>query len=399
MWSSDLFLISFIHLLLASLVTTAAAYHPFIIKIVSMEVLPCVQNKSCMDVKEFDATKAGVKGLVDSGITKIPKFFIHPPAQIMDNSSCKASDMSLHVPLIDLAGFESHRRKDIIDGIREASEKWGAFQLISHGIPISVLDEMIAAARRFHEQPNEVKKELYSRDPKKSVRYHSNSDLFERKGAADWMDAAAFDFDDGKLDPASLPQICRDAVTEYVRQMIELKNTLSELLSEALGLSSDYLAKMECMEHPSIRFNYYPPCPEPTLTLGSLKHTDPDFFTILLQDNVGGLQVLHQNMWVDVSTVQGGLTVNMGDLMQLITNDKFKSIPHRVLVKQTGPRVSVGCFLYPYSTHLSKPFGPIKELLFDQEPIYRETTVLEYIDYYRSNGGPGNPCLPLFKVG
>ncbi|XP_038717756.1 1-aminocyclopropane-1-carboxylate oxidase homolog 1-like [Tripterygium wilfordii] len=363
-----------------------------------MEVLTCVQDKSTMDLKEFDATKAGVKGLIESGITKIPKFFIRPSLETVEKSSYKSSDISLRIPLIDLAGFESSRRKDIIDEIREACEKWGVFQLINHGIPISVLDEMIAASRRFHEQPNEVKKELYSRDPEKSVKYYSNSDLFLRKGAADWTDSAAFDFGDGKVDPAALPHICRDAVAAYVIHMFELKNTVSQLLSEALGLSSDYLAKMECMEHPAIRCNYYPACPEPNGVLGSVKHTDPDFMTIVLQDNVGGLQAVHQNMWVDVSPVPGALIVNMGDFMQLITNDKFLSVQHRVQVRQTGPRVAIVCFFYPYSTNLCKRFGPIKELLFDQEPIYRETSVMEYIDKFRSNGGAGNPCLPLFKL-
>ncbi|XP_038717754.1 1-aminocyclopropane-1-carboxylate oxidase homolog 1-like isoform X2 [Tripterygium wilfordii] len=356
-------------------------------------------HKSTMDRKEFDATKAGVKGLLESGITKIPKFFIRPSLETVAKSSCKFSDISLRIPLIDLAGFESSKRKDIIDEICEASEKWGVFQLINHGIPISVLDEMIAATKRFHEQPNEVKKELYSRDLEKSVKYYSNGDLFSRKGAADWTDILAFDFDDGIVDPAAVPQLCRDAVTEYVGHMVELKNTLSELLSEALGLSSDYLAKMECMEYPPIRCHYYPACPEPNGVLGSVEHTDPDFMTIVLQDNVGGLQVVQQNMWVDVSPVPGALIVNMGDFMQLITNDKFISVQHRVQFRQTGPRVSIVCFFYPSSTNLYKHFGPIEELLFDQEPIYRETSVMEYVDKYNSNGGPGsNPCLPLFKL-
>ncbi|KAK6940699.1 LOW QUALITY PROTEIN: Isopenicillin N synthase-like, Fe(2+) 2OG dioxygenase domain, partial [Dillenia turbinata] len=62
---------------------------------------------------------------------------------------------------------------------------------------------------------------------------------------------------------------------------------------------------------------YYPICPDPSLnSLGMGKHTDPHFLTILLQDNVGGLQVLHQDHWVDVFPLEGALMVNMGDFIQ-----------------------------------------------------------------------------------
>ncbi|PRQ36483.1 putative deacetoxyvindoline 4-hydroxylase [Rosa chinensis] len=64
--------------------------------------------------------------------------------------------------------------------------------------------------------------------------------------------------------------------------------------------------------------------------------------TVILQDNVGGIQVLHQNKWIDVPHVPGALAVNIGDL--LISNDRFKSVEHRVLANQRGPRVSVASF-------------------------------------------------------
>jgi len=72
--------------------------------------------------------------------------------------------------------------------------------------------------------------------------------------------------------------------------------TIFELLSKALGLETSYLKNLTCAEGPFIQVHYYPSCSEPELTMGTNKHTDGNVMTLLLQDQLGGLQVLHEVM-------------------------------------------------------------------------------------------------------
>ncbi|CAN1291993.1 1-aminocyclopropane-1-carboxylate oxidase homolog 6 [Linum perenne] len=248
----------------------------------------------------------------------------------------------------------SRGRKEVVGEIRVAAETWGLFQMVNHGIPMSVMEEMLDAVSRFHEQPAEAKAEIYS----------------------------------------------REAVEAYVDNLIKLRKLLSELVSEAAGLPKDYLSSIECMETVSFLCHYYPHCPQPHLTLGATNHMDPSFLTILMQDHKGGLQVLHQDHWVNVTPLPGALVVNVGDFMQLITNDKFKSAEHRVVVgdDKVGSRASVASLFYPSSSYKLTPYGPPKELLSHGSPaIYRDTHFTEFMAHFRSKGLDGKPALTHFK--
>ncbi|KAL0435618.1 UNVERIFIED_CONTAM: 1-aminocyclopropane-1-carboxylate oxidase7 [Sesamum radiatum] len=173
----------------------------------------------------------------------------------------------------------------------------------------------------------------------------------------------------------------------------------AELLSEALGLRSDYLSSIECMKSESVACLYYPKCPEPEKTLGTPKHSDTTFLTLLMQDSTGGLQILHDDHWVDVPPVRGAIIANIGDLMQIISNDKFISVEHRVLAQPVGPRISVACFFTPSLRAGAKPFAPMKELLSDENPaVYREFMFREYYQHYKTRLQGVESALLHFKI-
>ncbi|XP_021727904.1 1-aminocyclopropane-1-carboxylate oxidase homolog 1-like [Chenopodium quinoa] len=340
------------------------------------------------EIKAFDEGKLGVKGLIDAGIQKIPSMFVRPlEDRVKDFDTCSEN---ISVPIINFAdlGEKNDRIAEISKEIIMASNEWGFFQVINHGIPNELLEKMIKRTQMFHEQDAESKKKFYTRDfHSKSVYFTSNHDLYKSK-AASWKDILYINArnTDGEIDHEELPPVCKDVILEYIDRILMLGDRILMIISFGLGLEPDCLGNMaKGTKSWAIANNYYPACPQPGLTLGTAAHVDTSFITILLQDNIGGLQVLHDNKWVNIEPVTGGLIVNFGSILQMITNDIIKGACHRVIAKSVGPRISIAFFFSGVMTS-EKIHGPIKELISKEKtPIYRKFSIEEVMKNLFSN--------------
>ncbi|KAH0635669.1 hypothetical protein KY289_035584 [Solanum tuberosum] len=146
-------------------------------------------NDFQVTVKKSYDKMSELKTFDDAGIDKVPQIFILPQKKRLESSD--TCETQFIFPLIDLEGIDEDpiKHKEIVDEVRDASETWGFFQVVKHGIPTSVWEEMLQGTRKFFEQDVEVKKQYYTPDTMKRVIDTSKFDLYSPSvPAANWGD-------------------------------------------------------------------------------------------------------------------------------------------------------------------------------------------------------------------
>ncbi|XP_031258090.1 gibberellin 20 oxidase 3-like [Pistacia vera] len=172
---------------------------------------------------------------------------------------------------------------------------------------------------------------------------------------------------------------------------------LLEAISESLALQRDYIDKSLGTHAQHMALNYYPPCPQPELTYGFPGHTDPNVITVLLQDDVPGLQVLRNDKWVAVNPIPNTFIINDYSLNDMVlSNDRYQSVLHRAVVSCDKERISIPTFYCPSPDAL---IGPAKELIDHNHPAaYTDFTYAEYYEKFWKRGLETECCLDMFKT-
>ncbi|XP_048568864.1 1-aminocyclopropane-1-carboxylate oxidase homolog 1-like [Triticum urartu] len=347
---------------------------------------------------EFYASRTGVCGLVESGVTIVPPLFLAPNSP----PPPPLGTTNFIIPTIDL----SLPRSVIVPLVHAAARTCGIFYVTNHGVPADVIDSALSAVRAFHELPPAVRSAFYTLAPVGGVSFSTYRNDRPRQAARPdaipvlpWRDSLTISLAPPGPHMGHFPASCRDPLLEYHRVMAEFgKKKIGALLSEALGVGAEWLEKTMQMEAASMASHYYPPCPEPAKVIGGMDHTDPFLFTVLVQDAVGGLVVhVDHGEWIDVPPVAGTLLINITELLKVFSNDEYISIDHRVRVKSMKEsRVSIALFFNPSDSHIIEP---LPELVTADKPRrYRSFTMTEFMESRKGKFGNGSSSIQQFAL-
>jgi len=333
------------------------------------------------DDERYPAHYKGVKALVDAGIHAVPEIYIRPLEQrpVLLDSHPHEEDQ---VPMIDLAHLhgDGEGRAAVVEAIGQACQQWGFFLVKNHGVPESAMAEMMRVAREFFDLPTEEKMRYFSADPKRVMRYATSFNVKEEK-ILSWRDFVRYPCEPiQEMMPLwpDKPADFREVNAQYCTEIGKLAKALLGAISENLGVSVEYINNLFGDHSQIMGCNFYPTCPNPDLALGLQAHSDPWGITLLMQDNVGGLQIWHEDHWVHITPTPNTLVINLGDTIQILSNGKYKSAIHRVVANYKKERLSVVTACGP---SMDTFIAPIPKLLNSSHPpIYNDILYKEFID-------------------
>lgn len=286
--------------------------------------------------------------------------------------------MAERIPVIDVAGFargDETTRQRIAADVAQAVEEIGFLSVTGHGVPQSVIDRVRAGAWTFFNQPLADKQRYLH--PSRNLNRGYTPFGEEHNAASAGNDAAAdlregfifgpLQLPDGiapgtaaahayqpNIWPDALPGVS-EAFQRYYAAVACFNEVLLSIFATALDLPKDFFNQKFRDHSSTVRILHYPgqddDPEEGQLRCGA--HTDFGSHTILLADEApGGLQVLTRSgKWIDAIPPANGFIINIGDMMKMWTNDRWRSNTHRVANPpadvRSGARLSIAFFTYP----------------------------------------------------
>ncbi|WOK92784.1 protein DMR6-LIKE OXYGENASE 2 [Canna indica] len=335
---------------------------------------------------ETDVMK-GVRHLCDSGIRKVPSKYILPLPDRPDQlPSLPSRKPNLQLPVIDVGQLLSpadHAR--VLRTVDKACREYGFFQVVNHSIDGEVIRRMIDVGKRFFELPFEERARYMATDMSSAVRYGTSFNQTKDRVFCwrDFLKLSCHPLDALLPQWPSSPMDFREEAASYSKNIKSLFMVVAAAVLEAVGAKTSSV--VEELENGSqlLVLNCYPACPEPDLTLGMPPHSDYGFLTFVLQDEVEGLQVLHRDEWITVEPIPNSFVVNVGDHLEILSNGRYKSVLHRVLVNSSKSRMSVASLL---SLPFDSVVRPSPELVNDDvnPRLYKDTKFADFLDYLAS---------------
>ncbi|CAK7346421.1 unnamed protein product [Dovyalis caffra] len=304
------------------------------------------------------------------------------------------------VPIIDIDETAGENRAVIAQKILKASQEFGFFQVINHGVPEDLMKDTMRIFKEFFELPTEDKAIFYVENSRsnKNCKLYPSSIINATEDVHLWRDNLKLNchpLEKCILDWPEKPTRYRQVVGSYATEVTKLVPRILELICVGLGLESGYFED-KLGEVTSLSVNHYPPCPDPSLALGLTKHCDPNLITILLQDDICGLQIFKDNEWIGVEPVPNAFVVNIGYQLQILSNNKLKSVEHRAVTNSRTTRTSAAFFFNPRDGIMIEPAKAL--INASNPPVFRAFRYQEFLRSYMTKNGNNDNALEQFKL-
>ncbi|XP_058727152.1 1-aminocyclopropane-1-carboxylate oxidase-like [Vicia villosa] len=280
------------------------------------------------------------------------------------NDNYLASDEE--IPTIDYSMLLSHdtdQRSIALELLAHACKEYGFFYLVNHTMPDDVLKNILKDISDYFD-PSTLDERMISHKkyPSDKICWQLNANDGENR---EYLKVIAHPKDQVPSNTISFGK----TTEEYNNEMRKIVAGLARAMSKNLGFDENYIEKAFQMKlgFDVIAMNIYPPNSEAKSDIGLPDHTDPGFVITLMQDVNGGLQILsHKGNWINVYIPHHAILIQLGDHLEILTNGKYKSHLHRVIVnKNKVKRISIVTLHGP---SLDKFIVPDTKFVDDENP-------------------------------